>query len=94
MVCTEYLLKNQLLLTYSNKNSNDMRKQIEDILNKYDIDGTDQDLMTSELLILYGVSQQRELLLAYNEEVNKYIDGSQGQADESNVDDFLANNYG
>jgi len=71
-----------------------MRKQIEDILNKYDIDGTDQDLMTSELLILYGVSQQRELLLAYNEEVNKYIDGSQGQADESNVDDFLANNYG
>ena len=45
-------------------------------------------------LILSGVSQKRELLLAYNEEVNKYIDGSQGQADESNVDDFLANNCG
>lgn len=34
-----------------------MRKQIEDILNKYDIDGTDQDLITSELLILFGVSK-------------------------------------
>jgi hypothetical protein len=45
-------------------------------------------------LTLTDVSQQRELLLAYNEEVNKYIDGSQGQADESNVDDFLANNCG
>ena len=48
----------------------------------------------NEQLTLTDVSQQRELLLAYNEEVNKYIDGSQGQADESNVDDFLANNCG
>ena len=47
-----------------------------------------------ENLSLCDVSQKRELLLAYNEEVNKYIDGSQGQADESNVDDFLANNCG
>jgi len=71
-----------------------MRKQIEDILNKYDIDGTDQDLMTSELLILYGVSQQRELLLAYNEEVNQCMVGSQDILDESDVNDFLANNCG
>ena len=48
----------------------------------------------NEQLTLTDVSQKRELLLAYNEEVNKYIDGSQGQADESNVDDFLANNCG
>ena len=45
-------------------------------------------------LTLTDVSQQRELLLAYNEEVNQYILDSQYFLDESDVNIFLANNCG
>jgi hypothetical protein len=47
-----------------------------------------------EQLILSGVSQQRELLLAYNEEVNQCMVDSQDILNESDVNDFLANNCG
>jgi len=40
------------------------------------------------------VSQQRELLLAYNEEVNQCMVDSQDILDESDVNEFLANNCG
>jgi len=45
-------------------------------------------------LLLHNVSQQRELLLAYNEEVNQCMVDSQHILDESDVNDFLANNCG
>jgi len=45
-------------------------------------------------LILCDVSQQRELLLAYNEEVNQCMVDSQDILDESDVNEFLANNCG
>ena len=38
------------------------------------------------------VSQQRELLLAYNEEVNQCMVDSQDILNESDVDEFIANN--
>jgi hypothetical protein len=48
----------------------------------------------SQQLILSGVSQQRELLLAYNEEVNQCMVDSQDILDERDVNEFLANNCG
>jgi len=45
-------------------------------------------------LTLTDVSQQRELLLAYNEEVNQCMVDSQDILDESDVNDFLVNNCG
>lgn len=52
------------------------------------------DKWKSEQLLLHNVSQQRELLLAYNEEVNQCMVDSQDILDESDVNDFLANNCG
>ncbi len=43
-------------------------------------------------LTLTDVSQQRELLLAYNEEINQCMVDSQDILEESDVDEFLANN--
>ena len=71
-----------------------MKDKIREICYDLEIGCIDWTEASEQLFALCGVSQKRELLLAYNEEVNKYIDGSQGQADESNVDDFLANNCG
>jgi hypothetical protein len=45
-------------------------------------------------LSLSSVSQQRELLLAYNEEVNQCMVDSQDILDERDVNEFLANNCG
>jgi hypothetical protein len=50
--------------------------------------------MISKALNIHNVSQQRELLLAYNEEVNQCMVDSQDILDESDVNDFLANNCG
>ena len=49
---------------------------------------------TKEQLLLHDVSQQRELLLAYNEEINQCMVDSQNILDESDVDEFLANYSG
>jgi hypothetical protein len=49
---------------------------------------------TKEQLLLHNVSQQRELLLAYNEEINQCMVDSQDILEESDVDEFLANNCG
>ena len=45
-------------------------------------------------LCLYSVSQQRELLLAYNEEINQRMVDSQDILEESDIDEFLANYSG
>ena len=55
------------------------------------IDGFER---ANELFALYSVSQQRELLLAYNEEINQCMVDSQNILDESDVDEFLANYSG
>ena len=70
-----------------------MRKQIEDILNKYDIDGTDQDLMTSELLFLFGVSQQRELLKFFSSQLSENLDIDVGMnyITEEDIEECLKN---
>lgn len=47
-----------------------------------------------EQLRIGVVSQQRELLLAYNEEVNQCMIDSQDILNESDVDEFMANNCG
>ena len=47
-----------------------------------------------EQLSIHDVSQQRELLLAYNEEINQCMVDSQDILEESDVDEFLANNCG
>lgn len=47
-----------------------------------------------EQLTLTDVSQQRELLLAYNEEINQCMVDSQDILEESDVDEFLANYSG
>jgi hypothetical protein len=48
----------------------------------------------TEQLTLTDVSQQRELLLAYNEEINQCMVDSQDILEESDVDEFLANYSG
>ena len=48
----------------------------------------------TEQLTLTNVSQQRELLLAYNEEINQCMVDSQDILEESDVDEFLANYCG
>jgi len=48
----------------------------------------------TEQLTLTDVSQQRELLLAYNEEINQCMVDSQDILEESDVDEFLANYCG
>ena len=45
----------------------------------------------TEQLTLTDVSQQRELLLAYNEEINECMVDSKDILEESDVDEFLAN---
>lgn len=52
------------------------------------------DKYQAEQLTLTDVSQQRELLLAYNEEINQCMVDSQGILEESDVDEFLANYSG
>ena len=52
------------------------------------------ELDQAKQLLIHIVSQQRELLLAYNEEVNQCMVDSQDILDESDVNDFLANNCG
>ena len=48
----------------------------------------------SHQLTLTDVSQQRELLLEYNEEINQCMVDSQDILEESDVDEFLANYSG
>ena len=62
----------------------DKRQQINDVAYDY----------VTEQLTLTNVSQQRELLLAYNEEINQCMVDSQDILEESDVDEFLANNFG
>lgn len=48
----------------------------------------------NQALSIADVIQQRELLLAYNEEVNQCMVDSQDLLNESDVDEFIANNCG
>ena len=45
-------------------------------------------------LILSGVSQQREPLLAYHKHLDSFNDPTIYNASESMIDDYLANNCG
>jgi len=45
-------------------------------------------------LLLHGVSQQRELLLAYHKHLDSFNDPTIYNASESMIDDYLANNCG
>ena len=47
-----------------------------------------------EQLILSGVSQQREPLLAYHKHLDSFNDPTIYNASESMIDDYLANNCG
>lgn len=58
-----------------------------------DIKETITDYIVKKLT-LTDVSQQRKLLLAYNEEVNQCMVDSQDVLNESDVDEFIANNCG
>ena len=62
----------------------ELRNHIEQIIKQVD----------AKQLTLTDVSQQRELLLAYNEEINQCMVDSQDILDESDVNEFLANNCG
>ena len=44
--------------------------KIKKILEEYKVYGAKQDLITEKLLVLFSVSQQRELLNQYNEFIN------------------------
>ena len=44
-----------------------MEDKIKKILEEYKVYGVKQDLITEELLVLFNVSQQRELLIAFHE---------------------------
>jgi len=84
----------------------DKEKEFDDVVDVLRVKYTEDGWLDSELvnetikafkqakLILPDVSQQRELLLAYNEEVNQCMVDSQDILDESDVNDFLANNCG
>ena len=48
-----------------------MEDKIKKILEEYKVYGVKQDLITEELLVLFNVSQQRELLIGALEEYNK-----------------------
>jgi hypothetical protein len=48
----------------------------------------------AEQLILSGVSQQREQLLAYHNHLDSFNDPSIYNAPENMIDDYLANNSG
>ena len=53
-----------------------------------------EKIKETKQLTLTDVSQQRELLLAYNEEINQCMVDSQDILEESDVDEFLANYCG
>ncbi len=78
----------ELLMEYMEQNQyfigNDLLAKYNELLQKE----------KKEQLTLTDVSQQRELLKAYNEEVNQCMVGSQDILDESDVNEFLANNCG
>lgn len=78
----------ELLMEYMEQNQyfigNDLLAKYNELLQKE----------KKEQLRIGGVSQQRELLLAYNEEINQCMVDSQDILEESDVDEFLANYSG
>ena len=48
-----------------------MEDEIKKILEDYKVYGAKQDLITEKLLVLFSVSQQRELLVAAFEKMNR-----------------------
>jgi hypothetical protein len=71
-----------------------MKDKIREICYDLEIGCIDWTEASEQLFALCDVSQQRELLLAYNEEVNQCMVDSQYILDESDVNEFLANNCG
>jgi hypothetical protein len=71
-----------------------MKNKIEQIVGKVESGHLEPKEAVDELFDLCVVSQLRKLLLAYNEEVNQCMVDSQNILDESDVNEFLANNCG
>ena len=78
-----------------NKYTSDMKDKIETILNEARYNGLPTHIVAEQLLDLFSVSQQRELLLAYENYTSKMITGkTNDRTAKSLVNDFLANNCG
>ena len=72
-----------------------MKDKIKKILEEYKVYGAKQDLITEELLVLFNVSQQRELLLDYEiYNAAEYDKKKNMKYLENLVDNYLANNCG
>lgn len=71
-----------------------MKDKIREICYDLEIGCIDWTEASEQLFVLCSVSQQRELLLAYNEEINQCMVDSQDILEESDIDEFLANYSG
>ena len=87
MTPTEYLEENNnelKLKLEKNLLRNKVTKEMMDFAKEYH----------TQQLILSGVSQQREPLLAYHKHLDSFNDPTIYNASESMIDDYLANNCG
>ena len=68
-----------------------MKDKIIKLLDDWKVNKHKQELMAEELLILSGVSQQRELLIAFYANQNGGLNDTNKHSVEREVDNFLSN---
>lgn len=71
-----------------------MKNKIIKLLDDWKVNKHKQELIADELLVLCGVTQQRELLLDYTNQLKKQGTLTKGQNEKKLVEKYLSNNSG